>query len=75
MIKSYKEEELLGPTRDLIIIISTNDDDIYHQVKLSDTQFDEIVRIINKSKFPRGFLVDVYDENFTFEPVTDIAED
>lgn len=71
-IESYSINELYGVVKDLVILVE-QEEDIFYEVKLSKKQFDDVVKIINKSKI--GFLLDCYPESYSIEEIIDLSED
>lgn len=69
-IPSYPE----ATEQDLFIMVETRPfSNIYNQVKITDKQFQEICKIINKASV--GFDLTVYDEDFEIISVVDYEND
>ena len=70
MIKSFIEMN----TNEMVLLVEENPlSDIYLQVKLTDEQFEDICKIVNKKK--DGFLIDTYIDRHTISDYIDITED
>jgi len=70
MIKSFIEMN----TNEMVLLVKENPlSDIYLQVKLTDEQFKDICKIVNKKE--DGFLIDTYIDRYIVSDYIDITED
>lgn len=72
LIPTYPMSELLGKKQDLIVMVG-DDDEGFSQVRLSDKEFFDVVKIINKTKL--GFGVNCYDEVYEIVEKIDFEND
>lgn len=72
LIPSYPISEMIGPKKDLFVFVG-DDNNGYVQVKLSDKEFFDIVKIINKGKF--GFSLNCYDTKYEIVEKVDFEND
>ncbi len=72
MIKSYSMEELKSssPSRGVVILVEDEEDDIFKQVSLSDKEFREVVKIINKGKI--GFVLNTFEDKYRLEEIDEL---
>lgn len=72
LIPTYPMSELIGKKRDLVVFVG-DEQDGYSQVKLSDREFSDVVKIINKAKL--GFSANCYEEVYEIVEKIDFEND
>lgn len=70
LIPSYSISEMakgVGPERHLMLVVGTDDEEIYNRVKLTPIQFKKVCKLINNAKI--GFNLTTTGELFKIEEI------